>query len=253
MSYDIVTYCSAKYKPALLTFLPSWLTSDAQVIHIFTEQDNPLEPEISKSERIKIYPIFKLSNDPTMHYTRKASSLNSLLKITSSHKLILLDVDCFIKQNLSHIFNDNFDIGFTIKPYSKPNKRLGDISSGILFMRKTIASHHFIYQWNLLQNSSSNPSRDQSSLTKLIQKCDKNNGIDIVPIKLKPFSEDYYNSYPYTNNQYDLNQWHKRLQYPKDLNGHVGKSPVCIIHLPFQLWKNKEMLLTLGANKKWES
>lgn len=248
MSYSIVTYCSASYKPALLTFLPSWLTSGADHIHIFTEQDQPLAPEVFNSPGINIYPIFSLSNDKTVHYTRKAKALESLLfSGKASGPLVFLDTDCLVKQDLSHVFEKDFDIGFTVSPYCKLTQRLGDISSGVLFIKECGVSiiRKFVQQWNHLQNLSLDPSRDQSSLTKLIRQIIKK-----PDIKFKEFSTDIYNSFPGTNTKHDLLKWYGRLQYPKNLDGNVGKSPVCIIHFPFQLWKNPDMLSEIG--EKWQ-
>jgi hypothetical protein len=246
MSYDIVTYCSANYKQALLNFLPSWLASGAHRIHIFTEQDQPLAPEILNSPGMNVHPIFSLSDDKTIHYTRKAKALESFLfSGKASGPLVFLDVDCLIRQDLSHVFEEDFDIGFTVSPYCKVTRRLGDISSGVLFIKECSLDivRKFIQQWNHLQNSSSNPSRDQSSLTQLIRRA-----IKTPHIKFKEFSTDIYNSFPGTNTKHDLSIWYKRLQYPKSLDGNVGKSPVCIIHFPFQLWKHQETLMEAKSN-----
>lgn len=246
MSYSIVTYCSASYKQALLNFLPSWLASGAHNIHIFTEQDQPLAPEVLNTPGINVYPIFSLTDDKTIHYTRKAKALESFLSSNNAAgSLVFLDVDCLIRQNLSHIFEESFDIGFTVSPYTKITRRLGDISSGVLFIKECGRSivRQFVQQWNDLQNLSLNPSKDQSSLTKLIRQTIKK-----PDIQLKEFSTDIYNSFPGTNTKHDLSTWYRRLQYPKSLDGNVGKSPVCIIHFPFQLWKNQETLAKANSN-----
>jgi hypothetical protein len=54
MSYDIVCYISDPYKKALIKFMPTWLTSDVDKIHVYCDHGMEFPQEFHQNNKIEL-------------------------------------------------------------------------------------------------------------------------------------------------------------------------------------------------------
>ena len=210
--YDIITYCSVGYEKILLKFLSSWLRNEVIQIHIYCDHDNDF-PQLDK--RVELYEIFGNCIDAGVGCARKTEAVN-VHKYRMTRPTVLLDVDCFINQDLSSVFDGTFDIGVAVNPRSKPRTRINSVSGGLLFINNTNSAKGFVERWVEKQRLIDGPSRDQASLVKTVLGCAK--AIVASKCRIKEFSEDIYNCHPYTNTPHHLQYWKDRARNPMDLD-----------------------------------
>lgn len=221
--YDIITYCSKGHEKALLKFLPSWLRTEVCKIHIYSDHHHNLS---SLDSRVELYSIFGDCSSAGVGCARKAEAIN-VHRYRLIRPTILLDVDCFINQDLGVVFDDTFDIGVAVNPRCKPKSRLRNVSGGLLFINNTEEAKVFIQRWVEKQWTAVGPSRDQACLSRaaMEQKC-----------RIKEFSEDIYNCHPYTNTPHDIQDWINRAKSPMDLD-QVKQGINHILHFAHKTWK----------------
>ena len=232
--YDIICYCSSTYQKALLKFLPSWLDQNPDQIHIYCSHEllSELPLEIVDNPKIEFYPEFEESKNRGINCARKTEALKLHMN-QFTKPLILLDVDCLLINDISHVFNrgDRFDIGVTVDPRVKGTKALRDISTGVLFLNDTPVTKTIIQEWLECQKTDHNPMREQRCFSRMIRQ-----RFLKTEVELKFLSRDIYNAYPHTNTPKEISDWQNRLNKPLGLNSELA-SHVCVIHFPHKLWK----------------
>lgn len=218
INYNIVSYCSQSYLPILEKTINNWLRFDnIDNIYIFTDFDY-----FYNNERVVRIKNFKSDYNFSVNCSRKVDSLWQLINYPNENlnNILLLDVDCLIINDISEIFNYDFDICVT--HYGLPNeiKTTKNISSGFLALKKNPKSIRFVTDWldQQCQGIIKRPCIDQSSLTKLIKQYSKNDQFKIGLVEA-----EIYNNHPWSSNRQDVDKWLEKIIQKK--------SEIKILHL----------------------
>jgi hypothetical protein len=203
--YAIISYCSFNYKDAFDFVIKTWLSTDVDKIYIYTDDDKWK----SDNERIEIIKFFEPSTDWVINVGRKGKIVHDFTHRHDYKKYILLDVDCYLLQNLGGLFNEDFDVA--ISRVAKGQM----VSSGIMFINKTKESVTFVDGWMKEQNRlfknkkyrrPHKSSYNQKSLDNVTHKAMKDKTTKVLPISyteysfkvkdLDKFRQDYKKKYP---------------------------------------------------------
>lgn len=223
MEYHIVTYCSSNYWQALESSISSWLDSDAQTVNVYTDWDPTTHPGLT------IHSTFDSCDDYGTNCVRKSEALlDFCLKNPDKRHIIMLDIDCYILNNLAEAFKEEcFDVGVTVYANLKPRQRLRNVSAGVLFVNNTPQARKFLLQWinNQKLDYHQTRGRDQRNLSLLLYK-------NPLGIRIHQFDYSVWNAHPMTKiDVQHLCDWVETLD--KDCK---------ILHLAFGLWKNKQLI-----------
>ena len=110
MDYDIVTYCSESYSKAFRFSIRSWVdNSRAKRFYIYTDSKNIYR----KNSRITFTKLFEKNNNWLENIGRKNQAIEHYLNNTSQTNFAFIEIDCYILDDLSHIFKKDFDIAVT--------------------------------------------------------------------------------------------------------------------------------------------
>lgn len=85
-------------------------------------------------------------------------------------RVVYLDGDAILKSPIDSVFNDEFDVGVTIRTVKEirqylGNSKVGYFNSGVLFFRQTSATFGFIEKW---REKSSEVEIEQAAINELI-------------------------------------------------------------------------------------
>lgn len=127
--------CTENYKDAYDFSINSWLRQDADKIIIYS--DTTWE---TQNPRIEIKKVFSKSNQWNRNICLKAEA--SILALKEGYdNICFIDMDCYLRGNLSHVFNKNFDIAVT------ELKRKNNISTGTFFVKNNTNTKLFFSKW----------------------------------------------------------------------------------------------------------
>lgn len=135
MNYTIFSICTENYKDAYDFAIDSWL-NNTKAHKIIIYSDIEWEP---KDPRIKIEKIFSQSSDWGTNICRKSKA--SLEALNEGDNLVFVDMDCYIRGDIGHVFRNGFDLAVT------KLERKGNVSTGIYFFRNNPKTNKFMNIW----------------------------------------------------------------------------------------------------------
>lgn len=233
MSYSIITYCSENYKKLLKPFIDCVIeNSYCSKLFIYT---NFNLDTYTNTNRIIIKKIIDNDDDnKSLHYQQKAISLlDAATNSMADDNIILLDLDCLVKENLSSLFMSDFDIAVTIPDSANYKKPYNNVSSGFVAIKKSLTSERFIQKWIEEQNRlRRSVVADQAALSAVLSEYYINNFANILPLR-----ELEYNCYPKYNKVDSIFDWLTEMKY--------NTNAVKVIHMAYGLWNNQNLVLQI--------
>ena len=159
--YTIFSLCTANYKDAYDFAIDSWLEhTDANiVIYSDTTWDS--------HKRVQIKKVFSKSTDWGTNICRKSDA--SIKALSEGDNLAFVDMDCYLRGDLGHVFDKSFDLAAT------KLERKGNVSTGVYFYRSNSNSERFMKRWNGIVKklagfgSRKQRPRDQVTFSKAIE------------------------------------------------------------------------------------
>lgn len=187
MDYDIFTICTKNFKDAYDFVIDSWLLTDVKKIYIYTDD----KLWISKNNRVEIVSVLKETTDWMKIIGNKSMVCRDMLKF--KHNTIFLDIDCFLTDDLGHIFKQDFDFAVTRLITENPQLR---VSTGIIFMKYNKKLFEFMNDWilkqELIESKITRPIRtcsyNQDAFSQLIRQYHKEKKYKIVEIDVKIYN-----------------------------------------------------------------
>lgn len=189
VNYSIFTICTENYRDAYNFVISSWLNNTkADKIYIYTD-DNEW---IVKEPRISLIKILDKSNDWLKIVTNKTIVFKHFLNNTKIENSIFIDMDCYIRKDLGHVFEKDFDIAITRLEQLKIA-----VSTGVIFVRNKKKIKAFIEDWNnrqILLDSRKRKikprtcSNNQKAFSDLIRKFNSSKKLNVLDLDV-----DIYN------------------------------------------------------------
>ena len=137
MNYNIFSICTENYKDAFDFAIGSWIKNTSADITIYSDAKWK-----SPDPRVTIKSVFAKSNDWGTNICRKCEA--SIAAINDGGKnLAFVDMDCYLRGDLGHVFNESFDLAAT------KLERKGNVSTGVFFLRNNGKSLKFMKAWEL--------------------------------------------------------------------------------------------------------
>jgi hypothetical protein len=136
MDYNVFSLCTENYKDAFNFAIQSWLDNIDADITIYSDATWK-----SPSKRVKIEKVFSKSTDWGTNICRKPQASRMAMEL--GQNLAFIDMDCWVRSDLGHIFNQSFDMATT-----KMDRR-GNICTGIYFYRNNAKMHKFLKLWEV--------------------------------------------------------------------------------------------------------
>jgi hypothetical protein len=132
----IHTICTKSYKDAFDFAISSWLrNTSAKRIIVYTDAEWP-----SPDSRVEIVKAFEPGGSWTDNACRKPTMALKTL-VENCTNIAFVDMDCYIRRDLAHVFDQQFDVAFT------KLERKDNVSSGIYFYRRRRCVRHFMELW----------------------------------------------------------------------------------------------------------
>lgn len=188
--YEIFTLCTRGYRDAYEFSIDSWLNNtEVKKIYIYTDD---------KSWKIDHPRISLISNlDKTDDWLKivklKTKVFKQYLDISKTNNSIFIDIDCYIREDIGHVFEEDFDIGVT-----RLKQPQIEVSTGIVFIKNNRNSKFksFLQNWEDNQNSLDSKykvrprtcSNNQKAFSILIRKCNSSKIFNILDLDV-----DIYN------------------------------------------------------------
>lgn len=143
----VVSAYGDKYSGMLLTSVFSIISSQKKpyTIRVYWQDisDAIMQPfRQAYSEHCEFtQTAFVLSEDPDSRISMKTLLWEKAVKEAEDSPLVLLDGDTLVNGDISHFFDEHFDIGFTVKDERVP------INSGVLLVKTPKRCRLFFQQW----------------------------------------------------------------------------------------------------------
>ena len=172
MEYSIFSICTENYKDAYDFAIGSWLQKTKANITIYSDAQWPV-----KSPRVQIKKIFSKSSDWGTNICRKAQASKEAFK--EGKNLAFVDMDCWLRGDLGHVFEKDFDLAAT------KLERKGNVSTGVYFYRNNDKAKKFMDLWERkvksLKNFGNRSKRplDQVTFSKTIEESKNMTIIDV--------------------------------------------------------------------------
>lgn len=186
--YSIITLCTKNYRQAYEFVIDSWLRTDVEKIHVYTDD---VEWE-SDNDRIEIIFYFKPCDDWITNVGKKVISCISANQLTIADNIIFIDIDCYITAELGDVFNNEFNFAVT-----RLNEDSLDASTGIFFFRNNDKARRFFLDWQADQETARKKNRgvkewcsayEQIAFSELIRKRRDNGELEVMSL-----NADWYN------------------------------------------------------------
>ncbi len=221
MNYTILTFCSKNYLDAFNFSIESWLKTKAERIVVYTDFDLKFG-----SKQVDTIKCFEPSNDWLVNVGRKVEITLRYLKDYTVKQVVFLDMDCYVIDDFSEVFEWNYDLAVT-RFFSK---RSDTLSSGVWFAHINERVIMFMEEWGRLMNKYKLqgkgmkphwPAYEQLAFTDLARRAYKDESI----CKIFPLDERIYNC-----EHDDIEKWKEdvKLYHPK------------IIHFKKKAYNNSE-------------
>jgi hypothetical protein len=188
--FTIFTLCTHNYKDAFDFFLPTWVKFDTiESIYVYTDFEYTHE-----DPKVKVINFIKKTDNWLDAVGLRAVILSDFLKKETTNNIAFVDIDCYIREDISEIFDNQFDIAVT-----RMNVKNTTASAGIWFARKGTAINKFSKNWHDLQIRFKKmrlgiveykQSYSQKSFSKIVHDQYK---INRPYMKVLPISVDIYN------------------------------------------------------------
>ncbi len=246
--FSLFTFCSKEYRDALDVMLPSWLeASGAAKIYVYTDFDYPYDDKrvviINEIDNILEWLTDKLALKNVMRvrdsYTNEENSKPTQVKWLAStgmkayvfqkvmrkrsRNLVYIDVDCYVKGDISHVFDQEFDIATTRMGHSNPKVF---VSSGIVFLRNNPDTRRFVKQWQETQEENIENNIGVRAYSASFQQRAYDYVIKNTECALLPLEESIYNS-----NRGNNDRWIQE----------VTKDQPLVLHFKGRRWRNKQL------------
>lgn len=143
--FEILAYCSKNYIDAYNFTINSWTKLDTcDKVHLYT--DWQFTPDNPKVEVTKFF-----TNCNCNWVTGCARRLDVIKDFSEKYKnsgknIIFMDMDCYMKSDVSEVFDRDFDIAIT-RLYSKEKYTEGTASDSMWFAKMTPGYTEFIDAW----------------------------------------------------------------------------------------------------------
>ena len=228
LKFDIVTYCSKNYEDTLRFTIDSWVKNcNSERIYIYT--DSLGDPSISK--KIIFKPMFEDSNDYELNIGRKLLALRHYYENYASDHFVLLDVDNYVVEDFSEVFEGDHEVGVT-RLLDRWRGKKKTVTVGNVFFNNSPHLKVLLDRWLEEQQAffkagkgvnipKSGITYAQRSFDRLIRKDWKGKN----SFKIKPLPREVYNSEENT-----LKLWLKTIR----------KVRPKILHYKGERWKQKE-------------
>lgn len=221
--FSIFTICTANYKEALLLTLPSWLALDTlEGVYVYTDfsLDYP-------DDRVVFIQNIKRSDDWLYIVGLKAILLKDFIQRSPCMYFAFIDADCYIKSDISGVFDKDFDIAPT---RMKVKGRAAN--SGVWFCKLSDRLMKFAKEWASLQEKYR---KQGMGVVKHVSSYSQRSFSDILHRELAhhtylfvhPLSADVYN-----NEDDYIDRWINRLK----------QHPAKIIHFKGRKWQDKAIV-----------
>ena len=219
--YEIFAYCSENYKDAYDFVIGSWLRPNVTKVTMYTDFD--FKP---KDSRVEVIPMFKgnKSKQWIVGTGRRLDIINDFSKrnYNSNKNVLFLDIDCYITDDISHVFSKQFDIGIT-RLFSNESHTCSTATAGLWFARMNKNYQKFIDDWTIKANEYKRKRRGirehhisyvQYSFTDVARLGLKTKKYDILAI-----DENFYNS-----EHSSIPKWLQKIKkYPPLILHYKGK------------------------------
>lgn len=220
--FSIFTICTENYKECALKTIPSWVKQN-NVERIYVYTDFNLEYD---SQKVIVLPIIEKTTDWIKIVGMKCKVLKNITKMTiENEKLAFIDIDCVIKDDISEVFENKFDIAVT--RFSKKNT----INSGVWFVINNDNVKKLAEEWENLQNiyferkngvKARYSSYSQKSLSEIVhQQYDNKTYLTVLPLSSRKYNHEADNEI----------SWAKT----------VKRDNPKIIHFKGCKWKNEDL------------
>ena len=168
--YCIYTICTKNFRDCFDFSINSWLNNTiAEKIYIYTD-DNTW---VSKDSRIEIILLFDKCEDWLTSVNYKVIASKDVLR-KPFEKFVFMDMDCYLLDDLGHVFNQKFDFAVTRLNDPHPDVR---VSTGVFFFKNTEKTYQFFIWWEELQKNvwgkEKACSQSQNAFSVLIRKYHK--------------------------------------------------------------------------------
>lgn len=133
MKYLMFGICTENYKDAFEFAIKSWTRQNASKIIIYSDitWDYP---------GVEIKKVLDKSTNWQKNICLKATCSKLALQ-EGYENVVFVDMDCYLRGDLGHVFEKDFDIATT------ELQRKGNISTGCYFMKNTESTNRFIDRW----------------------------------------------------------------------------------------------------------
>ena len=150
MGFQILTYCSQAYLPALEWVLPSWTRPDVEQIHVVSDF-GPMGSQASwEKQNVVWHPDYEPSEDWFINNTRRAEV--AWKYAPSSGLWAFLDLDCWIRGDVLPAFGPPNTISVT-RFWSKERHTGGTITDGTWYANMGPNVKVFLGRWVELTKS----------------------------------------------------------------------------------------------------
>jgi frataxin-like iron-binding protein CyaY len=228
-NFTIFTICTENYKDVIDITIPSWLKLNSlEKIYIYTDFDLTYN-----NDKVVVLNKIKKTNDWLEIVGLKALLLKDFLDFYEGINFAFIDIDCYIKEDFSEVFNLDFDIAAT-----RMNSRKM-ANSGVWFCKKGDGIKMFNKQWCLKQDEYL---RKKIGVKKHISSYSQKSFSDILhkeynnekKIKVIPINENIYNC-----EEDSVDGWIKKI---------IKNNPK-IIHFKGRKWRDKNCMNILKTKK----
>jgi UDP-N-acetylglucosamine pyrophosphorylase len=200
MKYSIFTICTENYRDAYEFVIDSWLNNTkAEKIYIYTDDD---KWKIS-NPRIELVKFLDKSTDWLKIVKTKTTVFKHFLTTYNIDNSIFVDMDCYIKEDLGHVFENKFDVAVT-----RLNQKRTAVSTGIILVKNREKMIPFLDEWNNQQEHLDSKRRkvkertcsnNQKSFSDLIRKKNRDRKMNVLDLDV-----DIYNRKAKPNRIKDL-------------------------------------------------
>ncbi len=203
--YSIFSVCTENYNDALELFLPSWVRfEEVEKVYVFTNY----EPAY-RHEKVIYFNILGIENDWLKATGSKAFAMKEFLKRTTHERFAYIDIDCYLYEDISEVFNKEFDIACT-----RMNEGTTS-NSGVFFCHRSPALDVFADRWMRLQKEKWNKG---IGTTKHCQSYQQISYSEIVHSEYR--NKTYLNVLPVSKNKYnyesnDPQTWIRNIAFYK--------------------------------------
>jgi len=224
--FTIFTICTENYKDAVDFFLPSWLKLDSvESIVIYTDFDLKY-----CDKRVEVRNKIEKGGNWLDIVGLKAVFLKDFLREFQGDYFAFIDIDCYILEEISDVFNGDFDIAVTRMFHKKRQA-----SSGVWFCRNNDKIIQFAHEWWIIQEEY----RARGNGVKVYNSSFSQNSFsDIVHREFKyydKFPNDCLKVLPLDKNIYN----YERTNIRKWVDNIINHNPK-ILHFKGRSWRKKK-------------